>query len=124
MNLPEPPFLLDAAQVLAYAPLDFSREPRFGAVACGISVDSGNLAAVALLRTLADDVLFLAHCNASWETLAAEPVADEAAAHRAAAATYGPVLPEWIAYRALTPAEAAEIRSTRAFLRELTQPDP
>lgn len=119
-TLEEPPFVLDAARVVRYATLDFSAAgspPSF--VVNGVPLDVVNLAGVAIVEALLDGTVFLLHCNDRWETVSATPHSDVASAERAAAATYGAVLPKWTDYRALTDEEQREIQTTRSFLQDL-----
>ena len=114
----EPDFVLDAAQVLRYAELD-PRAHRFGAVVAGVPVDSESVKALAIAESLFDGTIFLLHCNADWETVAASTHAGAEAAQAYAGETYGAALQPWTPYRALTAEEEGEIRTTRAFLRDL-----
>jgi hypothetical protein len=116
----EPAFILDGARVAEYAGLDFGRRgDMFGLVVGGVSLDARIVSRVALVENLADDRVFLLHCNDRWETLAAEGFPDLPAARRSAAESYGKALGPWTPYRALSAAEAREIETTRAFLREI-----
>jgi hypothetical protein len=122
----EPPFLLDAAQVIEYAPLDHAVRsvPGAHAVVGGVAVDPSNVAGLVLAQGLAEGEMFMLHCNEQWETLAAGPVTDAAAAKAEAERSYPGSAGLWRGYRELTPAERSEIESTRAFLQELLAQDP
>jgi hypothetical protein len=124
MSMDEPPFLLDAARVVAYAPLDLGRAPAvFSLVVGGISLGRHNVSRLAIVENLVDETTFLLHCNDRWETLAAEPCRDAPSAQKVADAAYGRALAEWRAFRELTAAEAREIETTRSFLRGLAAED-
>jgi|SRR5687768_10065116 len=122
----EPPFLLDAARVLEYAPLDDAvrSAPGAHAVVGGVAVDTSTVAGMAITEGLAQGEIFLLHCNENWETLAAGPVADAASARASAELAFPGSARLWRAYRSLTAEELAEIDSTSAFLRELLAQDP
>jgi|KBSSwiStaDraftv2_1062776.scaffolds.fasta_scaffold48096_5 hypothetical protein len=115
----EPPFLLDAARVVAFAVLPQGPGIHFSAVVEGVSLDPRSVSRLVVAANLVDDAIFLLHCNESWQTVAAAPQADAAAARAAAAEAYAGIPIDWIPYRSLTPAEEREIEATRAFLREL-----
>ena len=115
----EPPFLLDAARVLAFAVLPRGPDTHFSLVVQGVSLDPRSVSRLVVAANLVDDALFLLHCNDSWQTVAAGPHADAAAARAAAAQAYAGIPIHWIPYRSLTPEEQREIEATRAFLREL-----
>ena len=119
-SVDEPPFILDAARVLCYAPLDLARAPAsFSLVVGGVSIGRHNAARVAIVESLVDGATFLLHCNDRWETLAAEPITSVDSAKNSAAIAYGQALVEWHAFRALTEAEVREAETTRAFLHGL-----
>jgi hypothetical protein len=122
----EPPFLLDAARVIEYAPLDHAVRsvPGAHAVVGGVAVDPSTVAGLVVAEGLAQGEMYLLHCNEQWETLAAGPVTDAAAARADAEVSYPGSASLWRAYRELSPEERAEIESTRAFLRELLAQDP
>jgi hypothetical protein len=122
----EPPFLLDGARVLEYAPLDQAvrTAPGAHAVLGGVAVDPSTVAGMVITEGLAQGELFLLHCNEQWETLAAGSVADPASAKASADVSFPGSARLWRPYRTLTAAELAEIESTRAFLRELLAQDP
>ena len=106
--------------MLRYATLDPGpRGWRSAVVVNGVAMGSADLAGVAIAEALLDGTVYLLHCNARWETLSATPMPDVEAAEREAATTYGDALAGWTEYRALTEDEQAEIRTTRAFLRDL-----
>jgi hypothetical protein len=116
----EPPFVLDAARVLRYAPLDLAAPnlpPSF--VVSGVPLDRANLACVAVAEALLDGTVYLLHCNDRWETVSASHYPDVASAERAAATTYGAALASWTEYRPLTDEEQREVQTTRTFLQEI-----
>jgi len=115
----EPPFLLDAARVVAFAVLPQGPDTRFSVVVQGVSLDPRSVSRLVIAANLVDNALFLLHCNDSWQTVAAAPHADAAAARTAAVQAYTGIPIHWIPYRSLTPDEEGEIEATRAFLREL-----
>ena len=112
----EPPFLIDGTRVLAYVALG---PAPAATVADGVTLEAR---AAAVTESLADGALFLLYCNEDWETLAAEPRNDLASAQRAVSAQFPKAT--WQPYRALTPAEAAEVETTRTFLQELARDFP
>jgi hypothetical protein len=115
----EPPFLLDAARVVAFAVLPQGPDIHFSVVVEGVSLDPRSVSRLVVAANLVDDAIFLLHCNDDWQTVAAAPHADAVAARAAAAEAYAGIPIAWIPYRSLTPAEEREIEATRAFLREL-----
>ncbi|HZZ90997.1 MAG TPA: hypothetical protein VFE23_00440 [Usitatibacter sp.] len=118
-TLEEPPFVLDAARVVRYAPLDMAARGRGGVVVDGVPLDASMLRGVAIAEALLDGTIFLLNCNERWETLAASHHPDFASAEHAAAATYGGSLGAWVDFRELTDEEQREVQTTRAFLRDL-----
>lgn len=122
MAADEPPFLLDGAQVLAYARV--KREgasPRHAsAVAGGTPVDLDTVTRAAIVQSLADDIVYLLLCNERWETFAAEAHSDPAKARAWCDAIFRGVELQWTDYRALTDDELTEIGTTRRFLKEVT----
>lgn len=116
----EPPFLIDGARVLAYAALPPPDASRSHVVADGVPLGSATAAAVT--ENLADAAVFLLYCNADWETLVAEQHDTRADAQQAALAQF-PAL-EWQDYRPLTESEAAQVETTREFLRDLSRDFP
>ena len=118
----EPPFLLDAARVVAFAWIDPVMFPeRTVSVEGGVPLDLDVVRGVAITQALLDDQVYLLHCTSDWLTLAAGTYDDVESARTAAEASYPGLarLCLWQAYRALTPAEQSEIESTRAFLKDL-----
>jgi len=116
----EPPFLLDAARVMAFALIDPSRFPaRTVTVEGGIPLDLDVVRGVAVTQALLDEQVYLLHCTSDWLTLAAGAYADVAAARAAAERSYPGLSSQWQDYRALTAEELAEIDTTRAFLKDL-----
>ena len=116
----EPPFLLDAARVVAFAFIDPAKFPaRTVTVEGGIPLDLDVLRGVAITQALVDDQVYLLHCTSDWLTLAAGAYADVAAARAAAELSYVGLASLWQEYRPLTPGELDEIRSTRAFLKDI-----
>src|SRR5688500_18067620 len=116
----EPPFLIDGARVIAYAALPAASSTRMHAVVAGMPLEAAT--GVAVTENLADAATFVLYCDAQWRTLAVEEHGGAAAAQSAARAQYPDL--EWIAYRQLTEAEAAEIETTRRFLRGLASDFP
>lgn len=119
--LEEPPFLLDGALVLSYASLDVAAHAgeSAGVVVDGIALDLNTVRRVVIARNLVDDAVFVMHCNDEWNTVAAATYVDAATAQASAAAAYGALAPAWVTFRELTEAEASEVATTRAFLREI-----
>ena len=116
----EPEFLLDAARVVRYATLE-PREGGYSAIAGGVPVDQENVVALAVVERLVDGKVFLLHCNGDWESVVATGHADAAGAEREGRELYATARQQWADFRALTAEEERELRSTREFLRELTQ---
>lgn len=117
----EPPFLLDGALVLRYALLDIGAHggEASGVVVDGIALDLNTVRRVVIAQNLVDDAVFLMHCNDEWNTVATATYVDAAAAQASAAAAYGALAPKWIEFRELSQAQAREVATTRAFLREI-----
>jgi hypothetical protein len=122
----EPPFILDGARVLEYAPFDDAmRSARASsAVMGGIAVDLLNVAGLAIVEDLATASRFLLLCDRDWATLAAEPCGDVPSGRERGSAAFPGAARLWRPFRELTEAECGEVESTRAFLRELTAGDP
>ena len=121
----EPPFVLDAARVIEYAPFDMQiASGRASAVLGGVAVDLQNVAGLAIVEDLARGTLFLLYCNKDWETVAADAIVDLGAGKALAENSFTGTARLWTAYRELTPAEQAEVDSTKKFLRELLADDP
>lgn len=116
----EPPILLDGARVLEFAFLGDSARGLVDGVALGPEAASRLVVA----QNLVEEGVFLLHCSAEWGTVIGESFADVQAARVAAAEAYRGVPIEWVAFRALTPEEAHEVETTRAFLREITAEYP
>jgi hypothetical protein len=123
--LEEPPFLLDGARVLRYAFLDMAAHAGEGSgvVIDGIALDLNTVRRVVVAQNLADDAVFVMHCNDEWHTVAAATYPDVATAEASAAAAYGALAPEWVKFRELSEEEAREVATTRAFLREIAAED-
>lgn len=124
--IPEPPFILDGARVLEYAPFDDAMRSggRASAVVGGVAVGLLDVAGLAVVEDLAKGVRYLLLCDADWATLSAETCADVPSARERGEAVFAGSTRLWRAYRDLTEAEAREIETTRAFLRELMASDP
>ena len=116
----EPEFLLDAARVLRYAALE-APAGGYSAIAGGVPVDQENVVALAVVERLVDGKVFLLHCNGDWDTVVATAHADAAEAERSARELYADATQTWADFRTLTPEEERELRSTRAFLKEITE---
>jgi len=116
----EPPFLLDAARVVAFAFIDPAKFPaRTVTVEGGIPLDLDVVRGVAITQALLDEQVYLLHCTSDWLTLAAGAYIDVPAARAAAERSYTGLSSLWQEYRALTAEELAEIRTTRAFLKDI-----
>ena len=126
MTIEEPPLLLDGARVLRYAHLEGAarREGRESVVVDGVPMDAATVSRLVIAENLVEDGVFLLHCNDDWSTVMAAHYADAPAAVAAAGASYAVAPPVWIDFRELTPIEAREVETTRAFLRELAAEDP
>ena len=122
----EPPLILDGTRVVEYAIFDRSAAAtgRASAVVDGVTVDLSNVAGVVITENLAADGFFLLHCNDRWESLAVGHHPDVAFARNTAERAYAGLTMLWTPFRELTAEEAAEVASTRAFLRELAADFP
>ena len=116
----EPEFLLDAARVVRYAALE-PRDRGYSAIAGGVPVDQENVVALAVVERLVDGRVFLLHCNRDWETVVATPHGDVADAERSGRELYAAANQQWADFRSLTAEEERELRSTRDFLKDLTE---
>lgn len=125
-QMKEPPMMVDGARVAEYAVLDGQQIPagHVSVAAGGIPLDLGSVAGVLVAENLAEGGAFLLYCNDRWETLAAAHYADAADARTAANRAYSGLADKWTPSRDLTPEEAAEVESTRAFLRQLAADFP
>jgi hypothetical protein len=125
-SMEEPPPILDGCRVVEYAILDRSRtaSSRISTVVEGVTVDLATVAGLVVTENLAAEGHFLLHCNERWETLAAGHHPDAATARDFAARAYAGVPIPWTPYRELSAEEAAEVASTRAFLRDLARDFP
>ena len=114
----EPEFILDGARVLRYSVLEAGRA-GYSAMVEGVAVDASSVSRLVIAEDLVEAGVFLLLCNADWETVAASRYPDVDAAERGAAQAYSGITPRWTAYRALTPEEEQQVRTTREFLREI-----
>ena len=115
----EPEVLLDAARVVRWAALE-AGPGGYNAIAGGVPVDQENVAALAVVERLVDGRVFLLHCNGDWDTVVATEHPDAAEAERSGHELYAAAKQHWSDFRALTVEEERELRSTRQFLKELT----
>lgn len=122
----EPPLLLDGSRVLEFAILDLKSVParRMSVVAEGLPMDLGTVTRLVIAEDLVQGGVFLLHCNDDWETFAAGHYHDAEAARRSVQAAYADIGATWTPYRELSAAEAAEVETTRAFLREIAAEFP
>ena len=116
----EPEFLLDAARVVRWAALE-AVAGGYNAIAGGVPVDQENVAGLAVVERLVDGRVFLLHCNRDWDTVVATEHSDAVEAERAGHELYAAAKQHWSDFRALTAEEERELRSTTAFLKDLTQ---
>ncbi len=116
----EPPILLDGARVLEFAALD--GEVR--GLVSGVALGPDAVSRLVIAENLVEEGVFLLHCEAEWSTVIGESYADVASARIAAGESYRGSSIEWIRLRSLTPEEAREVETTRAFLRELAAEFP
>jgi len=114
----EPDFMLDGARVLRFAYLEESRGP-YRTVVDGMPVDASIVSRLVIVEDPVEEGVYLLHCNADWETVAASRFADADGAQRSADAAYESASPRWQPYRALTEDEERQVQTTRQFLREL-----
>jgi hypothetical protein len=122
---PEPPFILDGARVVQYAPFDAQMKgTRASAVMGGVAVDLLNVSGLVIVEDLATGNHFLLLCDEIWATLSAEPCGDVASGKARGENVFPGASRLWRPFRELTDAESREIESTRAFLRELMASDP
>lgn len=115
----EPPFILDGARVLHYAVLDMAGAARNRPSGMAGGVPLEGVRGVIVASHLLDDSVFAMFCNERWETLAATPHPDPAAAREACARALDETRIDWREFRPLTAAETSEMETTRAFLRSL-----
>jgi hypothetical protein len=122
----EPPMMLDGARVIEYAALEQgpSRSGHASVVVEGISLDLETVRGLVIAEDLVRGGVFLIHCNRDWETVAVGHHADLQAARASADYAYSAIAPRWTPYRELSAEERAEVESTRAFLREISQQFP
>lgn len=116
----EPPLLLDGARVVEYALLDADPPAgRKSVVAEGVPFTLDTVSRLVIAEDLVTGGVYLLHCSPEWETLVAGRYADVESARKSAQAVYTGIDVRWTPYRELTPAEAAEVETTRAFLKEI-----
>ena len=115
----EPPVMLDGARVLEYAAVEPGGKSHVSVVVGGVSLDTATVTRLVIAENLVDGGVFLMHCNDDWNTVAAGQHREAAAARRSAEAAYRGISLSWRPFRALTPEEAKEVETTRAFLREI-----
>lgn len=122
----EPAFLIDGHQVVRYALIDTSTPPpaHFSVVAGGVPVDLDTVSRLVIAEDLVKGHVYLMHCSAAWDTVAAEVFVDADAAERSAQERYAAVKPSWHRYRPLTDSEAKQVETTRQFLREIAAEFP
>ena len=117
----EPEFMIDGARVLRFALLDASRGP-YRTVVDGMPVDSSIVSRLVITEDLVHEGAFLLHCNANWDTVAANRFSDADEAQRAGDQAYEGAAPRWTKYRDLTEEEERQVKTTREFLREIADP--
>ena len=119
----DPPFMLDGARVLEFARFDVGirSSGRASAVVGGVALDFDSVSGLVMAEDLVKGGTFLLHCNDDWHTLAAGTYAGPGEARAAAEAAYPGVSKRWTRFRELTAGEAAEVESTRRFLREIAE---
>lgn len=122
----EPPFMIDGHQVVRYAFIDTSAPPpaHFSVVAGGVPVDLDTVSRLVAAEDLVKGHVYLLHCNADWDTVAAEIFVDAETAQRSAQERYAAVKPTWHRYRTLTDPEMKQVETTREFLREIAAEFP
>jgi hypothetical protein len=122
----EPPFILDGALVVEYAPFDAEMKSarRTSGVLGGVAVDLLNVFGLAIVEELAKGDRYLLLCDQDWATLAAEPCGDVATARTRGESVFPGAGRLWRPYRELTDEERREVNSTRAFLRDLVADEP
>jgi hypothetical protein len=125
-DMEDPPFMLDGARVLEFASFDaMAKASGSGsAIVGGIAVDFESVSGVVLAEDLVEGATFLLHCNDDWATVAAGTYRDLEQARAAAEAAYPGLSGRWTKFRQLTAEEAAEVESTRRFLREIAEDEP
>ena len=125
-EMQEPPMMLDGARVLEYACFDAKAKAsgEASAIVDGVAVDFNSVSGLAMAEDLVRGATFLLHCNDDWATVAAGTYRDREQARAAAEAAYPGVSGRWTKFRELTAEEAAEVESTRRFLREIAEDDP
>jgi hypothetical protein len=122
----EPPFILDGARVVEYAPFDAEMKSSRGtsAVLGGVALDLLNVFGLAIVEELAQGDRYLLLCDQDWATLAAESCDDVALGKARGENVFPGAARLWRPYRELTDEERREINSTRAFLRDLMADEP
>jgi len=122
----EPPFLLDGAHVVRFAIIDSSVPPPpcFNVVAGGVPVDLDTVSRLIVAEDLVKGGVYLMHCNADWQTVAAETFGHADEAQRSAEERYAGVKASWHRYRPLSESERREVEVTREFLREMAAEFP
>jgi hypothetical protein len=122
----EPPLMIDGARVVEYAVFDRRVAPsgRVSVAVGGLPVDLKSIAGVIVAENLVDGGCSLLHCNERWETLAAGHYPDRAAARRSAEGAYSGLTAQWKPFHELSAEEAAEVETTRTFLRQLAAEFP
>lgn len=121
----EPPIILDGARVVRYAMLTPRTRGRASVAAAGVTFDLDTVKRLVVAEDMVKGGVFLLHCNEDWESIAVEQYRDAQAAQMSADATYAAAATTaWTAFRPLTPAEQAEVETTRAFLRQIAAEFP
>lgn len=107
----QPPVLLDGALVLAYAATDDGVEHT--------GRNASPAPRIAICENLAADDVFLMHCDADWNTMAAERFASLEDARQHAESSYAGVTSKWHSYRALSDEEKSRVEEARSYLRDM-----
>lgn len=119
----DPPFMLEGARVIEFARFDagLRSSGHASAIVGGVAVDFDSVSGVVMAEDLVKGGTFLLHCNDEWHTVAAGTYAGTDEARAAAEAAYPGLSKRWTRFRELTVEEAAEVESTRRFLREIAE---
>lgn len=123
-NVAEPPFLLNSARVVMYAVTGGSASytGRITVYASERLLDP--VPRLAICEDLVGGRYLLMHCDDSWNVVAAGFANSVADAQHTAERAYSGVSSKWVPYRALSPAELAEVEETRTHLRLLEKEIP
>jgi hypothetical protein len=124
-SVAEPPFLLDSARVVMYA-ITGGAASYTGRITVHVGGDRllDPVPRVAICEDLVGGQFLLMHCDDSWKVLAAGFSKSVADAQHIAERAYTGVSANWVPFRALSPAELAQVEEQRTHLRQLAKEIP